>query len=120
MFYYFACATAIATLLLGLGWLFAGPLLIKRWGLVPEPQALMVGRRLGAVYFGVSIIMWLGRNAPASELRDAVMVGALFTLMGLAVLGVHAYKTKQAGAAILISVAVEIVLSVGFAWVLFA
>ena len=120
MFYYFACATAVATLLLGLGWLFAGPLLIKRWGLVPESQALMIGRRLGAVYFGVSIIMWLGRTAPDSELRDAVMAGTIVTLVGLGTLGTQTFLKKEVGPAMLVSVAVEIILSIGFVWILFS
>jgi hypothetical protein len=41
--------TAIAASLLGLGWLTAGKLMIRRWGGEPSDMALVIGRRIGAV-----------------------------------------------------------------------
>lgn len=118
MFTNLAIAAAVATLILGLGWLFAGPLLMKRWQVEPEARALLVGQRLGAVYFGVCFIMWFGRHAGPSDLRDAVMIGTIVTLVGLGILGTKTFLEKKVGPAMLVSVAVEVILSVGFAWVL--
>ena len=71
-FYITAVATSIAALILGVGWLFAGTLLLKRWGLEPNASGLLVGRRLGVVYVAMALLLFLGRSAPPSELRSVV------------------------------------------------
>ncbi|MCL6417496.1 hypothetical protein MIB92_17680 [Aestuariirhabdus sp. Z084] len=108
-----ATVIAVAGLLLGLGWLCAGHLLFKRWRIEPNPAGLLVGRRIGAVYLGLAIIFWLGRNAPPSELRVTLCVGALFVMVLLAALGLFEYRARRAGSAILISVALEVVIAIG-------
>ena len=115
-----AVATSIAGLLLGLGWLFAGSLMLKRWGLESTPLALLVGRRLGAAYFGIAIMLFLGRSAPPSEIRSAVSVAMIVVLSVLAVLGLVEFKARQAGRGILVSVVVEVLLAAGFAATLLA
>lgn len=115
-----AVATSIAGLLLGLGWLFAGSFLLKRWGLDANPQGLLVGRRLGAVYVGIAILLFLGRTAPPSELRSAVSMAMLIALLLLALLGLFEFKAKRAGRGILISVVLEVLLAAGFAAALWA
>lgn len=115
-----AIATSVAAFLLGLGWLFAGPLLFKRWRIEPNPDGLLVGRRLGAVYLGMGLILLLGRSAPASPLRTALAAGVLFTLLALAALGVYEFKARRAGPAILASVVLEVALAAGFGWMLLA
>ncbi|MGB0134569.1 hypothetical protein [Dokdonella sp.] len=110
-----AVATSIAGLVLGLGWLFAGSILLRRWGLEANPQGLLVGRRLGAVYFGIAIMLFLGRAAPPSDFRSAISIAMLIALLLLAILGLYEFKAKRAGKAILISVVLEVVLASGFA-----
>ena len=51
-FHTLAIVTCIAALLLATGWLFAGRLRPKRWRIEPCVAALLVGRRIGAVYLG--------------------------------------------------------------------
>ena len=51
-----AIATSIASLILGVGWLFAGSLVLKRWGIEANALSLLVGRRIGAVYLGFSLM----------------------------------------------------------------
>lgn len=114
-----AIATSIAGLLLGLGWLLAGSLVLKRWGLEANPLGLLVGRRLGAAYFGIAILLFLGRSAPPSELRSAVSVAMLVALSLLAILGIVEFRAKRAGKGILVSVVLEVLLAAGFAAVLF-
>lgn len=113
-----AIATSVAAFVLGLGWLFAGPLLFKRWRIAANPAGLLVGRRLGAVYLGMGAILLFGRSAPASPLRTALSAGVLFTLAALAALGVYEFSAKRAGPAILVSVVLEVLLAAGFAAVL--
>ena len=113
-----ALATSAAGLLLGLGWLFAGELMLRRWGITPTPQLLLVGRRLGAVYLSIAVMLFLGSNAPESALRSALAAGLLLAMILLASLGLIEYRARRANASILVSVALEIVLGAGYAAVL--
>lgn len=111
---------SIAGTVLGVGWIFAGTLFFKRWGIQAHPDGLLIGRRLGAVYLGTAIMLFLGRTAPPSDLRTALCVGMMFSMVVLAVLGVIEFKARRANAAILISTTIEVFLTAGFASVLFA
>lgn len=115
-----AIATSIAGLLLGIGWLFAGRLLLKRWGIEASPAGLLVGRRLGAVYLGIALMLFLGRYAPPSEFRLVACIGMSIALVLLAGLGLIEFKARRAGPAILASVVLEGILAGGFASVLLA
>lgn len=115
-----AVATSIAGLILGVGWLFAGNLLFKRWGVEAHTDGLLVGRRLGAAYLGIAFMLFLGRAAPPSDLRSAICAGLLFALLLLAGLGLFEFKARRARIGILVSVALEVILASGFAWVLLA
>jgi hypothetical protein len=110
--------TSIAGLILGVGWMFAGSQLFKRWGIDAHVDGLLVGRRLGAVYLGVSLLLFMGRSAPPSDLRVAICIGMLFSMVVLAGLGLFEYKAQRANSLILISVALEVFLALGFVWVL--
>jgi hypothetical protein len=115
-----AVATSIAGLLLGLAWLFAGRLVLMRWGLQANAVGLLVGRRLGAAYFGIAIMLFLGRTAPPSQLRSAVSVAMLVALTLLAILGIVELKAQRAGRGILVSVVIEVLLAAAFATALWA
>ena len=115
-----AVATSIAGLFLGIGWLFAGHLLLRRWKIEANPAGLLVGRRLGAVYVGIAAMLFLGRSAPPSDFRMVVCIGMLISLVLLAGLGLVEFKARRAGPAILASVVLEVILAAGFASVLSA
>ena len=86
-FFIAAVATSIAGLVLGLGWLVAGTLVLKRWGVEASNESLLVGRRLGAVYLAIALLLFLSRSAPASDLRSAISIGMVAALTLLAALG---------------------------------
>jgi hypothetical protein len=115
-----AVATSIASLVLGLGWLFAGGLVLKRWQIEANSTGLLVGRRLGAVYLSMAVLLFVARSAPSSEMRTAVCVGLLVALTLLAALGLFELKSGRAGKGILVSVGLELVLAAGFLSVLLA
>ncbi len=115
-----ALATSIASLLLGLGWLLAGTLVLKRWRVEANPVALLVGRRLGAAYLGIAVMLFAARSAPASETRTAVVAGLLVALTLLAALGLFELRSGRAGKGILLSVGLELLLAAGFLSVLLA
>lgn len=113
-----AIATSIVTALLAIGWLFAGRLLLKRWRIEATGTDLLIGRRIGAIYLGLSVIFFLARGAPPSELQTSLSIGVLLVCALLAGLGIIEFKCRRAGPAILVSVAVEILLCVGYGMLL--
>ncbi len=113
-FHALAVVTCIAAVLLGAGWLFAGRLMLKRWRIEPSVGALLVGRRIGAVYLGVALLCFLVRSATSAELITSVSLFAVLVNALLAGLGLYEYRARRAGPAILVSVAVELLLLLGF------
>ena len=117
LFAHIAIAAAGATLILAVGWLLFGRLFLRRWRIEPNVAALLLGRRIGAVYLGLSVIFFLARNTAESELRSALSLGAIIVCTLLALLGLADYKSRRAGPAILVSVLVEVLLVAGFTYV---
>jgi hypothetical protein len=119
-FYTLAIVTCIAALLLATGWLFAGRLMLRRWRIEPSVGALLVGRRIGAVYLGVALLCFLVRSTTSPELITSVSLFAALVNALLAGLGLYEYRARRAGPAILVSVAVEVLLLLGFGMLLLA
>jgi|PlaIllAssembly_1097288.scaffolds.fasta_scaffold36046_3 hypothetical protein len=117
-FHVLAIVTCITALLLATGWLFAGRLMLKRWRVEPSVGALLVGRRIGAVYLGVALLCFLVRSTTSAELINSVSMFAVLVNTLLASLGMYEYRARRAGPAILISVAVEVLLLLGFGMLL--
>jgi hypothetical protein len=113
-----ALATSVAGLLLGLGWVLGGSLLFRRWGMEAHADGLLAGRRLGAAYLGIALMLFLGRSAPPSQARNAICAGMLCALALMATSGVLEFKAGRVRAGILASVALEVILAFGFGWVL--
>ena len=119
-FHTLALVTSIAALLLGAGWLAASGLMLQRWRIEPSVGALLVGRRIGVIYLGVALLFFLVRSTESPELITIVSTFAAAANALLAGLGVYEYRARRAGPAILVSVAFELVLVLGFGWVLLA
>jgi len=103
--------------LLGLRFLLAGDSIMREWGLEPSPSARIMCRRLGALYLGLALVFFLGRNAAPSELRTALCVGIGVASAMLASLGVFELVARRARRRILISVVTEVLLAAALVWV---
>ena len=114
-----AIITAIVSLVLGAGYLFAGALLIGRWQIEPTNSVLLFVRRMGALYLGLSIMFFLARSAPVSVARTALSAGTAVACSLLALLGVYELSAGRVGPAILPSVVVEGLLALGYIRILF-
>jgi hypothetical protein len=114
-----ALITAIVTFALGVGYLFVGALVVSRWQIEPTDGVLLLGRRLGALYLGLSVITFLARSTPVSVMRTALCTGAAVVCSLLAMLGVYEFSADRAGSAILGSVVLESLLALGYIWILF-
>ena len=99
--------TAIIAFVLGIGYLFFGSLIIGRWQIEPTNNVLLLGRRMGILYLGLSIIFFLSKSLNLSKARAALSIGAAFTLSLLAILGIYEYSLGRVGAGILASVVIE-------------
>jgi hypothetical protein len=119
-FHTLSILTCIAALLLGAGWLAAGKLMLQRWRIEPSVGALLVGRRIGVIYLGVALLFFLVRSTGSTELITTVSTFAALANALLAGLGVYEYRARRAGPAILVSVAFELLLVLGFGWLLLA
>ncbi len=114
-----AVVTALVAFVLGLAYLFAGAVVVGRWGLEPTGGVLLLGRRMGCLYLGLSAMYFLARSAPASAARTALAVGAATTLALLAVSGILEFAADHAGPGILVSAAIELLLGLAFVTSLF-
>lgn len=111
-----ATAAAVASLVLGVGFLLSGPFMLRQWGMRSPAESLVMSRRIGAVYLGLSLMLWLGRSAPPSELRTAVCEGLGLAIASLATLGLYEWRARRVSAGIAVSIVVEIGLATGFMW----
>jgi hypothetical protein len=114
-----AVISAIVTLVLGLGYLFAGAFMVARWQIQPTDSVLLLGRRIGGVYLGLSVMFFLARSAPVSLTRTALSAGTAVAVSSLALLGVYELTAAHAGPGILVSVALESLLALGYIRILF-
>lgn len=119
-FFTVATAAAIVSVLIGAIWIFAGRFMFKRWGIEAVPQGLMMGRRLGAVYLGVALLLWLVRDSQAAVTQNAVSAGLCLALTLLTAFSFIEVIARRAGRAMLVSVLVEVLLALGFAHVIFS
>jgi len=113
-FHTLALFTCVAACVLGIGWLAAGQLMLKRWRIEPSDGALLVGRRIGVIYLGVALLFFLTRATESPELITIVSRFAVLANALLAVLGLYEYRARRAGPAILASVTFELLLVLGF------
>jgi len=115
-FHIMAWIMTAAACVLGLRFIFAGGGVLREWGLEPTTGALILFRRLGALYLGLALMFFLGRNAGPSDFRSAVCLVMGCTVAVLAALGLLEFLAKRASAGIFRSVAGEAVLAAAFVW----
>jgi hypothetical protein len=114
-----AVTSAILVLALGLGYLFAGAFMVGRWQIEPTDGVLLLGRRIGGLYLGLSVMFFLAKSAPVSVTRTALSAGTAVALSLLALLGVYELTAGHAGPGILVSVVIESLLALGYIRILF-
>jgi hypothetical protein len=107
-----ALIAAIATLGLGLGFLFSSTTMLKLWGMHAPDEAKVISRRIGAVYLGLSTILFLARTSiPTTE---AIAIGGAAITGLLAITGLYELTGARVSKGILVSTVVETLLTIGF------
>ncbi len=107
-----ALIAAIATLGLGLGFLFSSTSMLKQWGMQAPDEAKVMSRRNGAIYLGISTILFLARTSmPTTE---AIAIGGAVITGLLAITCLFELKGGRVSKGILISTVVETLITIGF------
>lgn len=91
--------------------------MLHEWGLESTTGALILFRRIGAMYLGLALMFFLGRTAAPSDIRSAVCLVMGGTSELLACLGLSEFLARRVSAGIFRSVFAEAVLGAGFFWV---
>jgi hypothetical protein len=111
-----ALVTTFAGGILGLRFIFAGASILKQWGLDPSDGSLIMSRRLGALYLGLALMFFLGREAAPSDLRSAMCLGMGAAIALLACLGAFELWARRVSSGIIVPAIVEMLLAAGFFW----
>lgn len=106
--------TSAILIVIGLMWLLRGGSMLRRWKLAPSESALLIGRRIGAIYLGLACLIGLAGDFPPGPAQWAVSKGAFVTCMAIALVGIYELATKRVGPVMWGSVAVECALGVGY------
>ena len=112
-----ALVMTVAGSLLGFRFIFAGGSVLDEWGIERTAGALVLFRRIGAIYLGLALMFFLARAAPASEIRSAACLVSSSAIALLACLGLFEFLMRRAGAGIFRSIVAEAALAAGFVWV---
>jgi hypothetical protein len=113
-----AVTTAVILFVLGLGYFFFGAVIVGRWQVEPTQSVILLARRIGCLYLGLSVIFFLARSAPKSLIRTALSAGTVVVTLLLAGTGVYEFAAGHAAGGILASAAIEFLLGVGYIWIL--
>jgi hypothetical protein len=107
-----ALIVAVGAAILGFSFIFLGSTMLKNWNLQVTDSSLVVARRLGAIYFGLSTLLFLSRtNFPTSQ---AIAIGMAVSCGLLACLGLYELSQGRVSKGILVSVSVEALLAIAF------
>jgi len=101
----------------GLGWLVAPGAMGRYWQMAPGENLNYMGARYGVLLIGLAVTVWLGRHVPNTKARRALMIGAFVSLALTTALSL--YGTLALGLNAWAPFIVELVLTLGLAWVLF-
>jgi len=111
-----AYVMAIGGCILGLRLIFLGGSVLREWGIEIADGPLIICRRLGVLYLALAAVFFLGRNAPASDLRSALCLGIGAASALLAGLGLFELYARRVTTGIVAPVIVELILAAGFGW----
>lgn len=102
-------STAMAglCLILSIALTFFPNLIYWLFELVPNGLGDFLAKRAAVLFLGLSILSYLSRNAPPSELRSAIALAFFVTMGGLALVGLYEYLRGYAGPGIWLAMSTE-------------
>lgn len=109
-----ALLSALICLVLALIWLLAPEFLLSFWSVGFSGSVGLVCRRNAALFAGMGVMLFGLRHAAPLPARSAIAMGFIVARSMLALLGMIEFTIGHAGSGILLAVAVQIVLALGF------
>ena len=103
--------TTVIALILCLVLILFPEIIFMLFNINDDSSAFFIGRRAAMLFLGISVVTWVGRNAPHSESRQAICLGLTISMLALALLGTAEYLRGFAGAGILLAVITEAILA---------
>lgn len=113
-FHSLAIITAVIFGTLAAIWLLKPSLFLSAWNVDNPTSTGLVGRRVGALYSGIAVMLFLARNAMPSSTLSALIYGLVVTCLMLAILGLYELVKGYASKGILGAVLIELVLAILF------
>jgi hypothetical protein len=111
----FSVAAVLVTLL-GIGWLGFPQTMLGWWAVQGDSVAIYMARRYGGLLFGYAVILWLGRQAPPSPAKNAILAGGVVVTTVMTALSLLGVLTGTVGPAAWSAVVIEAVLAAGFSY----
>jgi len=109
MYYkYVVIILAIAVVGLGCRFIFSSDSILKEWGLDPIDSTRVLSRRLGAIYFGLSVLLFLSLTSLSKAQTITMGVSAISGF--LAISGILALYAGRVDTGIIRSIVAEIAL----------
>jgi hypothetical protein len=99
---------------LAIVWGFFPDVLLSIWGVEYSDATGLVARRNAVLFLAFAVVFYRSRRAPPSSTRRALSTGMVVACFGLATVGFGEWLNGHAGPGILLAVAVEIALGLGF------
>lgn len=109
MFRIAAVITSVIFVALCVILLVAGRAYVTTYGVAPSEGATFLARRAAPLFAGLAVMLWLLRDLPVGTARDGLCYGLAVIWFGIAATGVYEFSTGQAGPAILIAAAAEVI-----------
>lgn len=94
--------------------LLAPDLIYWVFGLVGNDVSDLMARRAATLFLGVSVIIFLSRNAPQSQLRQNLCVGLAVMMAALAAVGMFEFFRGAVGAGIWLAITTEIAFAAAY------
>lgn len=96
---YVVIIIALAIIGLGFRFIFSSDSVLKEWGLQSIDLTQVLGRRLGAIYFGLSVLLFLSVTNFSKE--QSIIIGVAAISLFLAIAGVYDLVTGKVNTSIM-------------------
>jgi hypothetical protein len=77
-------------------------------GVAMTPEGLLMARRMAALFLGISLILWLLRDAVDSDMRRSVCLALSISMAALALFGFFDWLGGRNGPGVFIGIVVEV------------
>ena len=107
---------AIVTLILFSAFAFFPVLPFAVFGVEMTPEAMLIGRRMSALFLGIGVMLALSHGAENSPLRRSISAGLSVSMAALALFGLWDFVHGSAGLGIWAAILAETFFAAAFAF----